>query len=359
MNLQDFGAPDNVDYSQIPNNTLIALLKLYLLFSVRCVLKILLKTGAETEELWKDSQIIALDPSKTNAARLFDLHPDIKPIVYLVDWKLKRLAIEQEIDRQLEAHGFSRELLKFEDKIYSDEWAAPLLKQLGPEGRVFYKQWQEDREDVVMEAIDRALSFHLALSAQYKITQAHKKLPALPAELGFPIDDPPPWDKWIPFWFYCQVHALLHRLTPALDGALDAEGKAEMVRAIQTHTKRMRRHRARREFATVEELESQGGIDTEAPGILRQPEERLIEKQKEEKLSQALKKMYEKHGPRAKKFLEIILASGRKGEAAEEANIDPKTGRTYLTEFTMLVQNETPPKTSQQKTARPSRPRKK
>ncbi len=235
--------------------------------------------------------------------------------------------------------------------MYSDDWTAPLLEELGPGGRVFYKPWQEDPEDVVMEAIDRAIEFHLALSDQYKITQAHKKLPALPAELGFPVDDPPPWDKWIPFWFYREVHTLLRRLTPALDGALDAEGKAEMERAIQTHTKRMKRHQARRSFTTVEELESQGGIDSESPGILQEPEDRFIQKQREEKLSQALKELCERRGPKAREYIESVLLSGRKGEAAEEAKIDPKTGKKYLTEFTMLVQDTAPPKINKRKAA--------
>ncbi len=101
MNSRDFAALENIDYGQLPNSTLIALLKLYLLSAVRCVLKILLKTEAGNEEKWRDSQVIALDPSKTNASRLFKLHPDIKPIVYLIDLKRERVTIEQEIDRRL------------------------------------------------------------------------------------------------------------------------------------------------------------------------------------------------------------------------------------------------------------------
>ena len=359
MNSRDLGALEPIDYGQLPNTTLIALLKIYLLLAVRCALKILLKTTAENEEIWRDSQVIALDPSITNAARLFDLHPDAKPIVYLVDLKLKRNDIEQEIERRLETHGFSRELLRLEDKMYSDDWTAPLLEQLGPGGRVFYKPWQEDPEDVVMEAVDRAIEFHVTLSEQYKMTQAHKKPPPLPAELGFPVDDPPPWDKWIPQWFYCEVHTLLRRLTPALDGTLDAEGKAEMVRAIQTHTRRMRRHRARRSFTTVEEHESQGDIVSDSPGILQQPEDRFIQKQREDKLSQALKELCERRGPKAREYIESLLLSGRKGEAAEEAEIDPKTGKSYLTEFTILVQDTDPPKIGKRKAAKKSRSNKK
>ena len=67
------------------------------------------------------------------------------------------------------------------------------------------------------------------------------------------------------------------------------------------------------------------------------------------KLSQALKELCERRGPQAKKYIELLLSSVPKGEAADDAEIDPKTGRSYLTEFTMLVQDKAPPKTTKRK----------
>ena len=318
---------DDGDYSQMENKTLIVLLRLYLLCPFRLTLRILHAAGNDHKDIFNVAPHIVLNPEE-NAQPLFCLSGNDRAIGYLIDWKLKRVTIEKEIERRLAVHGFSRELLKLQEGLLGSEWLEPIKKELGPKANTFYKRGDEDIRDVAeLEALDKAIKLHDRMNQEISIRNRGATLPGLlPADLNMPEDDPPESGDMLARWFYTETRALLGYLLPAMDGELDAEGRKKMIQALWKYEKRAKRRRKRKLPVQIEDIERRQAKHALMSTELNEREKKLS------KLDAAIEQTALQYGPKFREYISLRDDLTQK-VAAEKVGVDPSTGRRWEVSF--------------------------
>jgi len=316
---------DDGNYSRMDNTTLIVLLHIYLLHALRCVTKILLVTWRDVKSIFMESGRIAQAPTPENTYPLFKLSGNKRAIEYLIECKAKRVIIEKEIDNRLAVHGCSYEFIKFKLGLLDDAWLAPMIAELEKRGApINHYPWNETREDVEDLVVNAIEELHQKIGGGYNIIPPKSRLPALPAELNMPVQDPPPWDRLYPIWFYSHVQDKIKQLLPAMEGVLEQAAPKKARNTVESHGRQIRRERDRRADLPVE--------DSEAIGELSSPEALIQQEEEEEKLQRAIAEVAAKYGPQVKQYIELQENHSKK-EAAALVEIDESTGRRYTREI--------------------------
>ena len=316
---------DDGNYSRMDNTTLIVLLHIYLLHALRCVTKILLVTWRDVKSIFMESGRIAQAPTSENTYPLFKLSGNKRAIEYLIECKLKRVIIEKEIDKRLAVHGCSYEFIKFNLGLLDDAWLAPMMTELEKrEAPITYYSWNETREDVEDLVVNAIGELHQKIGEGYNIIPPKSRLPALPTELNMPAQDPPPWDRLYPIWFYSRVQDKIKQLLPAMEGVLEQAAPKKARNTVESHGRQTRRERDRRVILPVKDLEAIGELSSS---------EALIQQEEEEKLQRrAIAEVTAKYGPQVKQYFELQENHSKK-EAAALVKIDASTGRRYKREI--------------------------
>jgi hypothetical protein len=237
------------------------------------------------------------------------------------------------------AHGLSHEIIKFQLGLLDDSWIAPMMSELSKRGvNIEVYPDAEDREDVELLVIDKVNEMHRKIGKGYNIAPSERnKLPALPAELNMPVEDPPPWDKLYPKWFSQTVRNKLQQLLPAMEGVLEKTAPEKAKVTIDSHARQIRRERATRIKNPAKAVKNLAAKDVlpnpwSAFSNLSNPEASTEKMEEEEFLRRGVAEVEKKYGSKARQYIEL-LETHSKQEAAKKTGIGEATGRRYTQEF--------------------------
>lgn len=210
-------------YRKLDTKTLLVLYQVYLLWERRVVTNIVDRPDSKPEIVWKEVIRITANLDANALTTLYSIRPDTKPLEYLIRWKLEREEIRRELDRRSKPYKLGREMIRLEEKL----WEPGNFNRLLAAARVDRiqtrrprKEGPEDLQQVALEGVAKWLADERRTMTTIRQTIG-RGIPPLPRELGFPVNDKPPWDVFFPDRFWKSVgHVLAHYL-PRLKGKPD------------------------------------------------------------------------------------------------------------------------------------------
>lgn len=320
------------DYRRLDPKTLLVLFQLYLLWERRVVMNIVDRPDSKPEKVWDEVRSIASNLNAKALTLLYSIRPDTKPLEYLIRWQLERKEIRRELDRRSKPYKLGREMIVLEEKLWEPANFKRLLAAARVERIKSRRPSKEDPQDLQQEAL-MGVAKWLANERKTVTTVRQtvgRGIPALPPEVGFPVNDKPPWDAFLPYRFWKSLGYVLVKYLPLLEGKPDQA----VSQAKKNHWEKWEAQKRTGEDVPLEEAEKTT-LRRSGSRVWRKKGERIEPEADRQNIShldvtRAYQILEKRYGKKGRIFLDGLKETGRVTEASKRAGISRQMGHRYL-----------------------------
>jgi len=259
------------DYTKLRDLDLTVLMNVHMVKGLMCVTRILSLRMSDMapEDAWKHAHHITMKPNVKNLKWLYGIHPDRRPLEFLVWLDCNQYKIVAELSKRTESYPLGRELLRNELDRLGPSWLLSLWRLLGVEKTKTSHSWEDDTEELLLLARDTAIKHHKDLgqsaigglvnqTCNSDFSEGRSYSWALPVNLGLPAEDKPPWDEILPQALAKSIEDSLAFFIPILCGDVDNTTPEKVRHALEAHKRGQLRREARRERGDQERYEITG-----------------------------------------------------------------------------------------------------
>lgn len=306
------------DYGKSDLKCLLVLREVYALWMHRAVTFIVLgeaKTSGINETGKKVRDIVS-NIKESGLSVLHSLGADMKKLQALVTWDLEINEIKKALATRSRYSKLGRKMIELEDDLWNSSNFGTLLKAACLDRIQNWRSRDEDSADLQQIALTGLVRWGRNEEKIHTRITPPGGIPALPEELGFPVNDNPPWHKIFPEIFQAAVAKSLAFDLPRLQGDPD---KA-LRQALKDHWEKRKALKRTGEEVSLEEVKGQAAS---------QPAKEVSHLD----IRRAYKLAKSRWGERGQRFLDALAKDLTVDKASREAGVSRQTGQKYLREI--------------------------